>query len=75
MTRSIAVGLIALALAPTGLWADGLAVRNGWLTHEGKAVWGWVQHNGWWRAGMRANITWVILAETCARTAQRTWTS
>lgn len=37
--------------------ADGLAVTNGWLTHEGRAVWGWVQHNGWWRAGQRANIT------------------
>ncbi|MBP8952387.1 MAG: hypothetical protein KBI47_08345 [Armatimonadetes bacterium] len=65
MTRSIAVGLIALALAPTGLWADGLAVRNGWLTHEGKAVWGWVQHNGWWRAGMRANITRRSVGDPC----------
>lgn len=51
--------LLALALA--GLWAtawaDRLEVQSGWLSHDGKAVWGWVQHNGWWRAGMRPNLT------------------
>lgn len=57
MTRLITAALITVALVPTGLCADGLAVENGWLTHDGKAVWGWVQHNGWWRAGTRPNIT------------------
>ena len=35
----------------------GLAVQNGWYVHNGRAVWGYAQHNGWWRAGQRANIT------------------
>jgi len=48
--------LMAAVLAPSGLRAEGLAVRNGWLTHDGRAVWGWVQHNGWWRPGMRPNL-------------------
>lgn len=36
--------------------AAGLAVNNGWYVHNGKAVWGLAQHNGWWRAGQRPNI-------------------
>ena len=28
---------------------NGLAVQNGWYTHNGEVVWGYVQHNGWWR--------------------------
>ena len=35
----------------------GLRVQNGWYVHNGKVVWGYAQHNGWWRAGQRANIT------------------
>ncbi len=35
----------------------GLAVQSGWYVHNGIAVWGYAQHNGWWRAGQRANIT------------------
>jgi len=35
----------------------GLRVQNGWYVHNGKAVWGYAQHNGWWRAGQRPNIT------------------
>lgn len=31
-------------------------VRNGWLAHDGRMVWGWVQHNGWWRPGQRPNL-------------------
>ncbi len=50
-----------LALSPAGLWAtasaDRLEVHSGWLSHDGKAAWGWVQHSGWWRAGMRPNLT------------------
>ncbi len=33
-----------------------LVNANGWFTHEGKVIWGWVQHNGWWRPGQRPNI-------------------
>ena len=32
-------------------------VQNGWLVQDGRAIWGWVQHNGWWRPGQRANLT------------------
>jgi hypothetical protein len=32
-------------------------VQNGWLVNEDQVVWGYAQHNGWWRAGQRANIT------------------
>ena len=35
---------------------DGLVVRNGWYAHDGKLVWGYAQHNGWWGA-YRTNIT------------------
>ena len=35
----------------------GLAVQNGWYVHNGRVIWGYAQHNGWWRAGQRANIT------------------
>ena len=35
----------------------GLTVRNGWYVHDGKVIWGLAQHNGWWRAGQRPNIT------------------
>ena len=35
---------------------DSSVNTNGWLVHEGKAVLGWVQHNGWWRAGQRPNL-------------------
>ncbi len=35
----------------------GLRVQNGWYVHNGKVVWGYAQHNGWWRAGQRPNIT------------------
>jgi len=53
----IAIGLLAIAAAAPGpASAEGLAVTNGWLTHDGMAVWGWVQHNGWWRAGQRPNL-------------------
>ncbi len=34
----------------------GLSVQNGWYVHNGMAVWGYGQHNGWWRAGQRPNL-------------------
>ncbi|MCP4782231.1 MAG: hypothetical protein GY903_14255 [Fuerstiella sp.] len=34
-----------------------LSVHNGWYVHDGAAVWGLLQHNGWWRTGQRPNIT------------------
>lgn len=33
------------------------SVQGGWLAHEGRAVLGWIQHNGWWRDGQRPNLT------------------
>jgi len=35
----------------------GLEVRHGWYVHDGSVVWGNAQHNGWWRAGQRPNLT------------------
>jgi len=35
----------------------GLQVQNGWYVHNGSVVWGNAQHNGWWRAGQRPNLT------------------
>ncbi|MGQ9651997.1 MAG: DUF6298 domain-containing protein [Phycisphaerae bacterium] len=35
----------------------GLALENGWFVHQDRVLWGYAQHNGWWRAGRRANIT------------------
>ena len=43
--------------AGDGPASNGLTVRNGWYVDEGKVVWGLAQHNGWWRAGQRPNIT------------------
>lgn len=37
--------------------AKGLQIENGWFVHDGRVVWGYAQHNGWWRPGRRANIT------------------
>ncbi len=48
--------------------SGGLLLENGWFVHDGRAVWGYAQHNGWWggyRGGhgfwttykVRANIT------------------
>ncbi len=36
--------------------STGLSVRNGWYVHHGKVVWGYCQHNGWWRPGQRPNL-------------------
>ena len=33
----------------------GLAVQNGWYVHNGSVVWGYAQHNGWWRDGQRTS--------------------
>jgi hypothetical protein len=37
--------------------AGGLEVQNGWYSQDGHVRWGYIQHNGWWRAGQRANLT------------------
>ena len=36
--------------------ASGLSVQNGWYVEDGKAIWGYGQHNGWWRPGQRPNL-------------------
>jgi len=35
----------------------GLHLVNGWFVHNNRVVWGYAQHNGWWRAGQRPNLT------------------
>ena len=37
--------------------STGLQVLNGWYVNNGSVVWGNAQHNGWWRAGQRPNLT------------------
>ena len=37
--------------------ATGLTVQNGWYVHNRGVVWGFCQHNGWWREGQRPNLT------------------
>ena len=57
LIMACAVVLSATAdLSSGGAPADRL-VQNGWIVWRGQAVWGWVQHNGWWRDGQRPNIT------------------
>ena len=43
--------------------ATGLTVQNGWYVHNGKVVWGFCQHNGWWREGQRPNLARNALGE------------
>ncbi|MFC1806126.1 DUF6298 domain-containing protein [Planctomycetota bacterium] len=40
-----------------GRRAAGLRVMNGWYVQKGRAIWGYGQHNGWWRPGQRPNLT------------------
>ncbi|NLX15155.1 MAG: hypothetical protein GXY44_16115 [Phycisphaerales bacterium] len=53
------VVLLAGIVAVSPAWGQGrqLTVENGWLVSDGQVIWGNAQHNGWWRAGQRANIT------------------
>ncbi len=52
-----ALTIIALmGLTRTDAAAE-LAIVNGWFVHNGKVVWGYAQHNGWWRKGQRPNLT------------------
>ncbi len=55
-TLSLTLALAALAAGAGACRGEGLGVAGGWLTHDGRALWGWVQHNGWWRAGQRPNL-------------------
>ena len=43
--------------AVIGATGKGLSIENGWFVHNGRIVWGYGQHNGWWRSGQRPNIT------------------
>ncbi len=49
--------LCAAVVAAAGSETRGLTVENGRYVCHGKAVWGYAQHNGWWRAGQRPNLT------------------
>ncbi len=31
-------------------------IQNGWFVFKQKVIWGWVEHNGWWRPGQRPNL-------------------
>lgn len=34
----------------------GMKTESGWYVHDGRVIWGYAQHNGWWRVGQRPNI-------------------
>ena len=36
--------------------ASGLEIKNGWYVYNGRVIWGYAQHNGWWRPGQRPNL-------------------
>jgi len=36
--------------------AKGMTIVNGWLVYDGRVIWGYAQHNGWWGT-YRTNIT------------------
>ena len=70
MTRPSALAFLTVCFAllarePRGAGGEpnpsqrtrGLEVVNGWYVHNNRVVWGYGQHNGWWRAGQRANVT------------------
>lgn len=61
-----AFALCASTLLPGGAIVRGadqptvpgaLETRAGWYLHRGRVVWGYAQHNGWWRPGQRPNLT------------------
>ncbi len=53
------IGLI-LCIGPVSTPAEdaakGLTIENGWFVAGGRVVWGYGQHNGWWRPGQRPNL-------------------
>lgn len=55
--RFLAVGFLFCLASPS--YGDGRALVNdrGWFVQGDRIIWGWVQHNGWWRAGQRPNLT------------------
>ncbi len=65
MTRHALVPLLLIFSLSFSLTASvdadgdkaGLQIANGWYVQDGHVIWGYVQHNGWWRAGQRPNIT------------------
>ncbi len=52
----VLVVIALMSLSGTDARAE-LSIVNGWFVHNGKALWGYAQHNGWWRKGQRPNLT------------------
>lgn len=54
-------GWVAVAIVFLPFQANGLETENGWYTVDGKIVWGYVQHNDWYKGAAtlaeRPNIT------------------
>lgn len=52
--------LLSAAVALSALLAHAeqspLVNSQGWFVQDGAAIWGWIQHNGWWRPGQRPNL-------------------
>jgi len=61
MVKRAWLPVIAIALCaahPMTRAEERLGMENGWFTQNGKVIWGYAQHNGWW-GGLRGTGTWV----------------
>ena len=47
---------LSLGAVEAAWGSSGLTVKNGWYVQDGRVIWGYAQHNGWWRPGERPNI-------------------
>lgn len=55
---AVFVGLTSVCIIhPAAASESELHLENGWFVQDGHVIWGYAQHNGWWRPGQRANIT------------------
>ena len=57
LTTILLAGCMVAAAGQGAEGAPGLINANGWFVHGDTVIWGWVQHNGWWRPGDRPNLT------------------
>jgi hypothetical protein len=55
--RIVVAGLLLCVFSPAYSQSAGLVNNRGWFVQGDTVIWGWVQHNGWWRGGQRANLT------------------
>ena len=52
-----AISLVVIAVTYVHFTKNDIRISNGWLIHNGKAIWGYGQYSAMYRAGRRPNIT------------------